>query len=119
MESTNNVISLKCEFINIQSVGNINLEIRDLININRFDILSLAETWLSEFDTVKIAEKSKCNSNAGFRALKSAAPKLYNTVPQKVRILDNIENFVKQLRTVLFADCYNLDDHSVIDDYAV
>ena len=42
---------IKCGFINIQSVGNKTLEIKELINDNKFDILALAETWLSGYDS--------------------------------------------------------------------
>ena len=61
----------------------------------------------------------RCNSNVGFRAFKSAAPRLYNTLPQEVRLLDNIVTFKKQLKTILFTDCYDLDDHFITDDYVV
>ena len=49
-------ILLNCGFINIQSVGNKTMEIRELINDRKFDILSFAETWLNEHDKAKIAE---------------------------------------------------------------
>ena len=49
-------IFLNCGFINIQSVGNKTLEIRELINERKYDILSLAETWLNEYDKAIITE---------------------------------------------------------------
>ena len=48
--------SLKCGFVNIQSVGNKTIEIRELIAEKSFDILALAETWLSVNDKAKIHE---------------------------------------------------------------
>ena len=48
--------SIKCGFLNIQSVGNKTLNIRDLIKDNNFDIFALAETWLNEYDNAKIRE---------------------------------------------------------------
>ena len=47
---------LKCGLVNIQSVTNKIQEIRDLINENRYDVLMLTETWLSECDRAKINE---------------------------------------------------------------
>ena len=61
----------------------------------------------------------RCISNVGFRAFKSAAPRLYNTLPREIRILDDIIAFKKKLKTFLFEDCYDLDDLTIMDDYAV
>ena len=47
---------IKCGYINIPSVGNITLEINELIIDRKFDILALAETWLSEYDKARICE---------------------------------------------------------------
>ena len=47
---------IKCGFINIQSMGNKTHEINELIIYRKFDILALAETWLSEYDKAKICE---------------------------------------------------------------
>ena len=47
---------IKRGFIDIQSVGNKTFELNELIKDRKFDILALAETWLSEFDTAKICE---------------------------------------------------------------
>ena len=55
--ATRNIHGLiRCGFMNIQSVGNKTLEIHELINEERFDILAIAETWLGEVDTAKIIE---------------------------------------------------------------
>ena len=48
--------NLKCGFVNIQSVGNKTIEIRELIVEKSLDILALAETWLSVNDEAKIHE---------------------------------------------------------------
>lgn len=40
----------------MQSVGNKTHDISDLINNDRFDILAVAETWLSSYDNAKIRE---------------------------------------------------------------
>lgn len=48
--------NLICGFVNIQSVGNKTIEIRVLIVEKSFDILALAETWLSAHDKAKIHE---------------------------------------------------------------
>ena len=52
----NTSVYIKAGLVNIQSVGNKTLEIRDLINYEKFDILAVTETWLNEYDTAKINE---------------------------------------------------------------
>lgn len=47
---------LLCGFINIQSVGNKTIEIRQLIAEQCFDVFAIAETWLNDFDHAKIHE---------------------------------------------------------------
>ena len=49
-------IILNCELINIQSVCNKTMNIRELINDNKFDILAVSETWLSNVDLSVITE---------------------------------------------------------------
>ena len=50
------VSSLKCGLVNIQSVGNKTLLIRDLLCEENFDVFAVTETWLNSFDTAKINE---------------------------------------------------------------
>ena len=52
MESS---LNIKCGLINIQSVGNKTIKIRNLINENKLDLLLLTETWLQG----NISENSK------------------------------------------------------------
>ena len=47
---------IKWGFLNVQSVGNKTFELRNLVNEGKFDVLALAETWLCEYDSAKIAE---------------------------------------------------------------
>ena len=47
---------LNCGYVNIQSVGNKTIEIRELLNKKTFDIFAITETWLTNFDTAKISE---------------------------------------------------------------
>ena len=55
--ATRNIHGLiRCGSVNIQSVGNKTLEIHELINEERYDILAIAGTWLGEVDTAKINE---------------------------------------------------------------
>ena len=61
----------------------------------------------------------RCYSNMGFRAFRSIAPRLYNTLPREVRLLDNIATFKKKLKTTIFDDCYNLEDRSIKMDYII
>ena len=55
--ATNTVITkIKCGLLNVQSVGNKTFDIYNLIKDDGLDILLLTETWLTEYDTVKIQE---------------------------------------------------------------
>ena len=47
---------IKCGYINIQSVGNKTMEIKDLIGDKQFDVFAITETWLCENDKAKILE---------------------------------------------------------------
>ena len=47
---------VKCALVNIQSVGNKTIEIRDYIKDNKLDVLVLTETWLEEYERAKIKE---------------------------------------------------------------
>lgn len=47
---------LNCGLVNIQSVGNKTIEIRELLNEREFDVMAITETWLNNFDSAKINE---------------------------------------------------------------
>ena len=47
---------LKCGLVNIQSVGNKTLEVRELLGEQELDLFAIVETWLNEIDSAKIAE---------------------------------------------------------------
>ena len=56
MDSSLNIMRLKCGFVNIQSVGNKTMQIREIISDQTLDILALSETWLEDYDPAKINE---------------------------------------------------------------
>ena len=70
----------------------------------------------SNYDGRKLLEP-RCSSNVGFRAFKSAAPRLYNTLPKVIRTIDDIALFKKKLKTFLFGDCYDLNDYCIREEY--
>ena len=72
----------------------------------------------SNTDGRKLTEP-RCNSNVGFKAFMSAAPRLYNTLPREIRSLDSLDAFKRKLKTFLFTDCYDLGDYSITPNYAV
>ena len=41
---------LNCAFVNIQSVGNKTIQIREMLNEQSLDVLAISETWLSVYD---------------------------------------------------------------------
>ena len=51
-----NDVYLNCGYVNIQSIGNKTLQIRELLNEKGFDILALSETWLNSADSSRITE---------------------------------------------------------------
>lgn len=61
----------------------------------------------------------RCYSNVGFRSFRSAAPRLYNTLPLEIRLLDTLPAFKRKLKTFLFTDCYDLDDKFITENYVV
>ena len=61
----------------------------------------------------------RCSSFYGFRAFKSAAPRLYNGLPSDIKSIDNIRDFKGKLKTYLFRKCYDLDDLTMSPEYAL
>ena len=55
------------------------------------------------------------SSTVGFRTFKSAAPRLYNKLPLDIKRIKDMKN----LKTYLFSECYNLDDMTIHEPYAV
>ena len=56
MATNSNMNVLKCGLINIQSVRNKTLLLRDLITEKSYDIFCVTETWLNDVDGACIAE---------------------------------------------------------------
>ena len=61
----------------------------------------------------------RCSMNYGFRAFRSAAPRLYNKLPLDIRRVECIKSFKKKLKTHLFSECYDLDDLTIKPAYAL
>ena len=55
--------SMKFGYVNIQSMRNKSLEVRELISENGYDILALSETWLKEFDKAVLQESTPATHN--------------------------------------------------------
>lgn len=51
---TNSLTNIKGGILNVQSLGNKTLEIHELINDEKHDLLAVTETWLTEHDCAKI-----------------------------------------------------------------
>ena len=91
--------------------------LRNLITIRQPTEGNGVDTRLNT-DGRKLLEP-RCNSNIGFRAYRSAAPRLYNTLPYEIRSLNSLVAFKKKLKTFLFTDCYDLMDKSITTGYAI
>ena len=89
--------------------------LREMINLRQ----PVGDTGINtrlDTDGRKLTEP-RCTSNIGFRAFRSAAPRLYNKLPRAIRTTDNLTTFKKKLKTYLFSDCYNTEDSTISDDY--
>ena len=61
----------------------------------------------------------RSNLTMGFRAFERCAPRLFNDLPQSVRLSENCAIFKKKLKSYLFAECYDMDDLSIKTDHSV
>ena len=60
-------------------------------------------------------EEPRCCHQLGFRAFEISAPRLFNRLPQEVKMSESTVIFKKRLKTFLFKDCYT--DNLEISDY--
>ena len=72
----------------------------------------------SDTDSRKLVEP-RCFTNLGFRAFRSAAPRLYNKLPSAIRMVDNLASFKKKLKTHLFSEVYDIQDSLINESYKV
>ena len=61
----------------------------------------------------------RCSLCIGSRSFKFAAPRVYNSLPQHIREIEDIRRFKMKLKTFLFSDCYDLDDSTISEQYAL
>lgn len=54
---------------------------------------------------------------AGRRAFNTSAPRLYNRLPASVKTAETLPSFKRRLKTHLFADCYDLVNNVIKEDY--
>ena len=87
--------------------------IRDLLD----DFSVNTEMALRHSNVLHRLNEPRCNYEFGFRAFKNCAPRLYNKLPESVKNSDNIMIFKKKLKTYLFAECYDLEDMTIRQDY--
>ena len=52
-----------------------------------------------------LLETKKVKTNYGQRCFDYVGPRLWNALPLKVRMLENIETFKRNVKTILFKDC--------------
>ena len=63
--------------------------------------------------------RQRVRTNIGSRTFTAAAPILYNSIPIEIRKIDDLKSFKLKLKTFLFADCYDLRDRTINDQYKV
>ena len=61
----------------------------------------------------------RLSSGVGFRAFKSAAPRFYNSLPLDIRRIEDTKSFKNKLKTFLFSECYDLEDSTINEGYAL
>ena len=109
--------SLKCGYVNIQSMGNKTIEIREKINDNKIDILAISENINTRRDYNHALTEPRCLSNYGFRSFFSAAPRLFNSLPKELSDIPETKRFKKDLKTYLFSNCYDRENQRINEDY--
>ena len=57
--------------------------------------------------------------NIGSRAFTHSAPRLYNKLPNDIKDSENIAIFKRRLKTHLFGKCYDLQDKTITEQYAI
>ena len=53
----------------------------------------------------------------GERAFKYIAPRLYNKLPTEMKSIQEEQQFKKQLKSLIFSRCYDLEDNTTYSDY--
>ena len=64
-------------------------------------------------------EMPRTNRNISERAFSYSAPRLYNQLPSDIKESANIVTFKKKLKTHLFGKCYDLQDKTITEAYAI
>ena len=64
-------------------------------------------------------EMPRANRNISERAFSYSAPRLYNQLPSDIKESANIVIFKKKLKTHLFGKCYDLQDKTITEAYAI
>ena len=72
----------------------------DLLSIQTYN----RELRIGSQNLLKVPKTYK--STCGDRAFEKAAPHLWNSLPEKIRSIENLESFKSQLKTHFFTQCY-------------
>ena len=63
-------------------------------------------------------DEPRYQREAGRRAFCRSAPRLYNQLPQRIKMEQNVATFKKKLKEFLFTDCYDLENQLVTAAYS-
>ena len=61
----------------------------------------------------------RMNKQIGTRSFKYSAPRLFNSLPRRVKDSGNLKTFKKKLKTFLFNECYDYDTKTITDRHCI
>ena len=88
---------------------------------DKFDKLNSKELGVSIrnlYDPHRLNEL-RMIKETGSRNFKYSAPRLFNSLPMRVKDSENPKVFKKRLKTCLFSECYDLDTRTITDTYYI
>ena len=68
------------------------------------------------YDILRLAEP-RANKHIGTRSFAHSAPRLFNSLPQELKKLNNLSKFKTKLKTYLFKKCYDSQGSTLSDDF--
>ena len=68
------------------------------------------------YETLRLDEP-RANKNIGTRAFAHCAPRVFNSLPEELKQINNLNNFKRKLKTYLFEQCYDLQQKTINDNF--
>ena len=68
------------------------------------------------YETLRLSEP-RASRHVGTRAFAHCAPRLFNSLPEELRQLNNLNKFKRKLKTYLFEQCYDVQQQIINDNF--